>query len=438
MRIVLASEFYAPSVGGVQEVMRQIGERLVEAGHEVTVITTYLPERKTRLERGVQIVEFNLAGNLVNGIRGDVDGYRRFVLEQDYDVLMIKAAQQWTFDALVPVLHEIRKPKVFIPCGFSGLFDPAYAEYFRDMPDWLRQFERLIFYASQYRDIDLARRHGLSNIHVLPNGADEREFNAAKDRSFRSRHGIPEDAFVVMTVGSVTGLKGHLELAAAFEKCDFGSSPACLLLIGNSPRALGGWQERVKAMYRVGGVTRLAKWALRPLFESLGLQWLLRALGYPERTLSPDAAVKKVLQRVNAIEGRKALLIDLPRPEVIQAYLNSNLFVFASKIEYSPLVLFEAAAAALPFLSVPVGNAAEIAAWTGGGVICEAEVDANGYTQVDPAKLAHEIDSLKRQPEILARLASDGRQAWEQRFSWSTIFRSYEKIFEQCLEQVTE
>lgn len=441
MRILLACEFFYPSVGGVQEVMRQLGERLAAVGHEVTVATTYLPERKSRSIYGITVKEFKVSGNLVRGMRGDVEGYRNFVLQQDYDVLLIKAAQQWTFDALTPVLQDIPKPKIFIPCGFSGMFDPMYADYFRAMPGWLQRFDRLIFYASHYRDIDMARKHGLSNIRVVPNGADEREFNVERDPSFRSRHGIPDDAFVMMTVGSVTGYKGHAELAAAFEKCDFGARPACLLLIGNRTGKPTSGHDVAREMYRVGGPVRVAKWMLRPALERVGLEWLLIALGYkpramlPRPVLSADEAVEHVLVRVNAVKGRKAMLVDLPRSEVIQAYLNSDLFVFASKIEYSPLVLFEAAAAGLPFLSVPVGNAPEIAAWTGGGVICEAEVDAAGYTQVNPEKLAREIETLAQQPEMLARLSAQGRHAWLQRFSWTTVFRSYEKIFEECLKE---
>ena len=421
--------------------MRQLGERLAAVGHEVTVATMYLPERKTRSIHGVIVREFKVAGNLVRGMQGDVKRYRDFVLQQDYDVLLIKAAQQWTFDALTPVLQDIRKPKIFIPCGFSGMYDPMYADYFRAMPGWLQQFDRLIFYASHYRDIDMARKHGLSNIRIVPNGADEREFNVERDRAFRSRHAIPDNAFVVMTVGSVTGYKGHAELAAAFESCDFGPRPACLLLIGNRTGKRTRWHDMAREMYRFGGSVRVAKWMLRPALEKIGLEWLLIALGHtpgamlPKRGLPAEDAVEEILVRVNTVRGRKAMLVDLPRAEVIQAYFNCDLFVFASKIEYSPLVLFEAAAAGLPFLSVPVGNASEIAAWTGGGVICEAEVDAVGYTQVNPEKLARQIETLAGQPEMLARLSAHGRHAWLQRFSWSTIFRSYEKILEECLEE---
>src|SRR5687767_485303 len=154
MRILLCCELYSPSVGGVQQVMQQLAERLVVRGHEVTIATTKLPTRLFSELNGVTIREFKISGNLVRGMEGTVAEYRRFVTSQSFDVIMIKAAQQWTFDALWPVLSEIKAGKVFVPCGFSSLYEPAYAEYFRQLPRILQQFDHLIFYASDYRDIN--------------------------------------------------------------------------------------------------------------------------------------------------------------------------------------------------------------------------------------------------------------------------------------------
>ena len=433
MHALLAREFYYPSIGGVQEVMRQIGERLAAAGHKVTVATTALPERKASRIRGVEVREFDVGGNLVAGLHGEVQQYRDFVLRQEYDILLIKAAQQWTFDALIPVLKQIRKPKLFIPCGFSGLFDPLYSEYFEKMPAWLREFDRLIFYASHYRDIDMARAHGLTNISIVSNGADEREFSVPPDRTFRSRYGIGEDAFVVMTVGTVTGLKGHSELAAAFEECDFEGRPACLLLVGNMPAAQG-WHTLLTQAYQSGGSIRALKWAGRRALGLLGLLGLERLLGFAMPPYKTDEVLRESLRRSNVLSGKKAMLLDLPREEVIQAYLNSDLFVLASKIEYSPLVLFEAAAAGLPFLSVPVGNAKEIADWTGGGVVCDARIDERGYTEVDPSNLARQIELLFRDRAALASRGARGRLSWSERFSWAAIVHLYLKIFDECLQ----
>jgi glycosyltransferase involved in cell wall biosynthesis len=113
---------------------------------------------------------------------------------------------------------------------------------------------------------------------------------------------------------------------------------------------------------------------------------------------------------------------------MIQAFLTADLFVFASIIEYSPLVLFEAAAAGTPFLSVPVGNAEEIARWTEAGVICPAGRDKLGYTRVSPRRLAREMARLIADDGLRHRLGTRGREAWQSKFNWKVIASTYERI----------
>ncbi|MES2209894.1 MAG: glycosyltransferase family 4 protein [Chloroflexota bacterium] len=403
--------------------MRQLAERFVERGHSVTVATSALAERTARSLNGVTIAEFGVSGSLARGLQGDVDAYREFVLRGEFDILMIKAAQQWTFDALWPVLGRIAPPKVFIPCGFSGLYDPAYSEYFREMPQVLRAFDQLVFYASDCRDINFARAAGLSNLIVLSNAASEREFGVLPDPGFRARHRIAEDAFVILTVGTFTGgLKGHRELAEAFDLATFPGRSATLILNGNVIPSTNGGQERRRGA--IGAIRRVAREARRT--------WRRR------RPLSsPDAqAIASRVARLNRGDSTKrAVILDLPRPELVQAYLHSDLFVFASNIEYSPLVLFEAAAAGLPFLTVPVGNAAEIAERTGGGMVCPAPRDSQGYTRVDPAVLAKHISSLAENPELLDTLGREGRRSWSAEYTWDIVSRRYETLFARLIEQ---
>ena len=419
MRLLFACELYHPSVGGVQEVLRQVAMRLVERGHQVTVATSRLAQRQSRSVDGVRIEEFAAGGNFVRGMTGELAAYREFVLRGDYDVFMVKAAQQWTFDALIPVLERMPKPKIFVPCGFSSLYEPAYAAYYQRMPDLLRKFDHLIFYASDYRDINLAREHGLARLTVLPNGASEREFEVERDPGFRQRHGIPEDAFVILTVGNLSGLKGHRELAEAFELARLPAGrPAMLILNGNRPVESGGMRAALSRH-------------LRPILLAAGFGGMLKALG-----ISTVPHLQDLVARINrAAPGRRALLVDLPRSELVQAYLNSDLFAFASNIEYSPLVLFEAAAAGLPFLSVPVGNSEEIAHWTGAGEICPAPRDALGYTRVEPAALARHIESLAARPQDRKAYAEAGRRNWREQFTWQRIAARYEELFVRLLEE---
>jgi glycosyltransferase involved in cell wall biosynthesis len=91
-------------------------------------------------------------------------------------------------------------------------------------------------------------------------------------------------------------------------------------------------------------------------------------------------------------------------------------------------VLFEATAGGTPFLSVPVGNAEEIARWTGGGVICPAPKDERGYTRADPQQFAAEMKRLMDAPEALSELGRVARERWMKQFTWARIAERYESI----------
>ena len=133
MKILHTVEFYTPSIGGAQEVVRQISERLVRQGHEVTVATTALSERNSEEFNSVKIAEFDISGNAVHGFHGEIERYQQFLLNGDFDIMMNYAAQQWSMDLVFPILDRIPYHKVMIPCGFSGLFDPAFDDYFAEM-----------------------------------------------------------------------------------------------------------------------------------------------------------------------------------------------------------------------------------------------------------------------------------------------------------------
>jgi glycosyltransferase involved in cell wall biosynthesis len=449
MKILFCCEFYSPSVGGVQEVVRQIGERLAARGHHVTVATTALSARTCRELRGVRIAEFAISGNLVQGMKGEVERYQQFVTSGAFDLVVIKAAQQWAFDALWPVLSRIPGRKIFIPCGFSCLYEPSYAEYFENLPDVLKQFDHLVFYASDYRDIGFAKDHGLGNFSIIPNGASEKEFDVAADRMFRRRYGMSDREWLFLTVGSPASMKGHLEIATAFFQADFDGRPATLML--NAGTSLAGQVSRPAGSPLKSKLSKYWK-ALRDVNASDGLPAAIRHLGHGvlnkvgiragryvvENGTGAPTFQERLLTMIDKIHaehvGKRVLLLDLPREELVQAYIHADLFLFASRVEYSPLVLFEAAAAGTPFLSVQVGNAPEIAEWTGAGEICPAGRDERGYTTVDPTIFGAHWSRLARNRARLAQLGETGKRNWAARFTWDKITDQYERLFEKVVQ----
>lgn len=445
MRILFCSEFYSPSVGGVQEVVRQLAERMVLRGHDVTVATTELPGRLSDTLNGVKIREFRISGNLVHGIGGKVADYRRFVESQVFDVIVIKAAQQWTFDALWPVLSDIRARKVFIPCGFSGLYEPVYAEYFDRLPRILHQFDHLIFYASDYRDINFAKREGIHKYSIIPNGASEIEFTAEADAAFKQRHEIGSDDLLFLTVGSLSRVKGHLDVVKGFLAADLAGQTATLILNGNEgghialrPRLevvaakAREYNRVITDIYQTEGIPSAGKYIVHGVLNKAGVHLGRYAARNHIHSVTFREELLQVVENIHAQGGgKRVLLTDFPRPELVQAYMNADLFVFASHVEYSPLVLFESAAAGTPFLSVPVGNAAEIAEWTGAGVICPAVQDERGYTKVDPEVFGERWSGLVKNTAYLHQLGAAGKKNWAAQFTWEKIAGQYEAILRE-------
>jgi glycosyltransferase involved in cell wall biosynthesis len=437
MRLLFCCESYPPVRGGVSEVMRQIAERMVRAGHEVVVATTHVPERRFDIVNGVRVRGFRVGGNMARGLTGEVASYRDFVVNSRADAILIKAAQQWTFDALWPVLDRIAARKVFIPCGFSGLYESSFAEYYQQLPAILRKFDHLIFYAENYRDIDFARAHGIDRFSVVPNGASEDEFDTPTDPSIRARLGAGAGDFIFLTVGNPILMKGHREIAEAYARLATDGRPTVLVLNASWPRPLqlpagiGLLQPVVTSLWRawqsvrpMAGLVYRSGQALRGTgWSGFRAHWragMRRRLSWRE--------LERWIARANAQQGKKVVCVDLPRADLIETFKAADLFVFASRVEYSPLVLYEAAAAGTPFLSVPVGNAEEIARWTGGGQLCPAAIDELGYTRVDPSVLAREMRRLMNDPDARTRLAATGKACWRERFTWKTIASRYEAI----------
>jgi glycosyltransferase involved in cell wall biosynthesis len=428
LRLLLCCESYPPHRGGVQEVMRQIAERMAARGHEVTVATSWHPRRKSTALNGVKVREFKAGGKMVYGLNGQIDEYRKFVSTFEADAILVMAAQQWSFDALWPVLDDIKARKVFIPCGFSGLFEPDFAPYFRELPDVLRKFDHLVFNAEKYRDIDFARGVGLNNFTVLPNGISEADFEQEADGQFRQKLGIPDDAFLFLTVGNPIEAKGHRDVVEAFSRIDTGGQSAVLLAIAGWPGSGTGFAGRTRfanvaarlmEIVRLEGLGALAKRVRRKL-ASYRKGGLARAL--------PLESIESIAAKASSQPLKRVILTDLERQDLIQAYLAADLFVFASRVEYSPLVLFEAAAAGTPFLTVPVGNADEIVRWTGGGILCEASKDDRGYTRVDPGTLAIEMTRCMKDRVGLRRMGTTAHERWRSTFTWKIVAGYYEDI----------
>lgn len=391
MRILHTSHTYWPHADGVAVVMQRVSEGLAARGHEVTVATGPAPAPPVEEHRGVRIRRFAVRGNQATGHRGDTEAYARFVASFPCDLMLNYAAQICTTDLVLPLLPGLRRGKVIVPCGYSGLRDERYAEYFRRMPAYLRAYDAAVYHSRTYQDARFAADHHLSNSVFINNGGDVAPTTSAKGR-FRARYGVREKT-LLLSVGRVEAMKGQDLVLEALRIC--GLHDAAVVLV-------------------CPDVGRFASGALRtapgPLFRP---RWEARAALY-------RLVERRLPGRSHRLEwrlpGGKAVyvLAGLPREDVLAAYQDADLFVFGSRVECSPLVVIESMAAGTPFISTPVGNVPELP----GGVIVS-----------DAGEMAAAMDRLARRGDEWRELSAAGRSAWRQHHTWDQVVDQYERLY---------
>ena len=289
----------------------------------------------------------------------------------------------------------------------------------------MRQYDHLVFHAGEYRDINFAREHQMEHYSIITNGASQAEFEQ-EFPSFRCRYQIPEDAPMLLTVGSHTGLKGHRLCMDAFQQMDI--NRASLVIIGN----------------KIGSPPVFWSLFIRPVLSAIKHRDFGRAArlvsGLLSGTLGPGCLFDCHTQARNINrhnKGRKQVfLLDPPRRDVVAAYQSADLFVLGSNIEYSPLVLYESMASKTAFVTLACGNSEEIVRWSGGGIVALTIQKREGYMDGEPAVLASVIDSLLNNRPEMERLANAGHSAWLKRFTWENIVLKYEALYHSLVVKI--
>lgn len=416
MKILHTVESYLPARHGMSEVVRQISERLAARGHDVTVATGVHASRKEDEINGVKVVSFPLSGKSAIHVFGNTKCYEQFLLDSSFDVITNFAAQQWATDIMLPILDKISAKKVFVPTGFSALGDPAFKNYFKQMKSCVSEYDACVFLSDDYRDINFCRAAGVTKLAIIPNGAAADEFDAPPEASLRHKLGVPDGTGLVLHVsGYLSAAKGQIEAIRIFSKSRLKN--AVLLLV--CPEFRRGWTAE-----------------LTPRNLARGLWWLLRGKGL--RGFAPSwqiAAGIAFYRRRNEQAGRFIRRVSLDRNETVSVFKKADLMLFPSWIECSPLVLFEAAAAGIPFLVTDVGNAREIISWTGGGELLPGKrlSDREGSVVADAAAGAKVLDSLWFDPARREKMATSARSAWKHRFTWEKNAERYEELYSTLL-----
>jgi L-malate glycosyltransferase len=379
LKILFTCEFYEPSKGGIQEIVKQLAERLVRKGHHVTVATTRLPSRNLDFIGGVHIKSFSIRGNKVRGIssaNGEIERYQHFLINGKFDLILNYSAQIWTTDLIFEILDKVPSKKVLVPCGYSGLHNSRYRDYFKKIPDYLAGYDALVYESAHYQDKAFNDARGFSDrALVIPNAASEEEFLGADTFDIKKNLGL-STKYLCISVSNHYRAKGHHFIIDAFQAMK--RKDATLLIIGEIP--------------------------------SFGFKHILHAiLGcYPWCLLA-----SKFNSNIKVVSGKN-------RGLVVSAYKNADLFLFGSQFECAPVVMYESFASKTPFITTDVGNVKDHA-------------DLLKIVK-SPGEMAMIANRLLDHSEEADAVSEKAFQAWRNHYTWSRVADQYESLFKKLVQ----
>ncbi|MCA9346913.1 glycosyltransferase family 4 protein, partial [Candidatus Saccharibacteria bacterium] len=251
-------------------------------------------------------------------------------------------------------------------------------------------FDATVYLSNDYRDINFAREHNINNIVIIPNGADEDEFEhdltEDEKRRFRNTYGV--GGLVIITVGNYTGEKGHLELLEVFRKLPV--TKATLITAGTIKPHDGCFDEFEKQAERI----------------NLGRKYI----------------------------GKRVVMLDGENRKLVRDALKlADMFVFLSNIECSPLVIFESAAAGTPFIATSAGNNKELAEWLQAGIIVKSLPQPNGRVVADKKDALIQVTKLAHNRQKRLKMGDKGKEIWHTKYTWEKLTNDYLKLYQDIL-----
>ena len=122
-------------------------------------------------------------------------------------------------------------------------------------------------------------------------------------------------------------------------------------------------------------------------------------------------------------------LKDISRDQVIGYFLSSNIFAFPTQKEVAPVVVLEAMACKIPWVSMPVGNTRLL---KGGLLVPYSTKDKDGYALYDEQSytvFADHLFNILENRDLKTSLGESGYQQIIEDYNWEKIERQYNDLF---------
>jgi glycosyltransferase involved in cell wall biosynthesis len=418
LRLLLVLTEFPPSIGGMQTHAFYLSRYLVEAGHDIQVVTYYSPysEFREAARRFDESLHFPVHRALSRiSYWHSIELLKRFAREFQPDLIYCSTIFYGLLrdSVKVPIVcrsvgNDVLRPWIAYPfhlgsriLGASGLDNWAYGMFKRmNSPEWvelLLEEKRRALVERSVQEIDIVIANssftanlfeemgvGADRLRVLVGGVDARRFepNGHKELSLRSELGIAEDAYVIVTVCRLVAKKGVDFLLRAFPAVQALVPKAHLLIVGDG-------KDRKQC-----------------------------------RRLARELKLERV-----TFAGRVDHL------QVQRYYWLADLFVLASRVQVNPVtkkrdaetmgrVLCEANAAGVPVIAARSGGIPSVIRHEENGLL---------FAEDDEGEFLEQIRLLRSDPALARSLSAAGLDTARRQFDWSVIHQAHESYFREVV-----
>lgn len=405
MKVLHCLHQYYPAIGGAENLMKDVSERLAARGHEVTVIATtarstedyFLPGKGKALmaagEESIGGVRVRRVGFTRRGARtliflrkvarripipgGDTwralswgprsREYEAAAMGEDFDVAAGCPLPNWNVGYALKAARAKGRPLVIVPCFHTedpySFGNPLFYE-------WMRQADAVVTLTDWEKEF-LVRTAGLreGRVHTIGVGIEDgAPMKAAVD--VRAKYGIRERE-IVLFLGQMGAHKGILTLITAMEDAwDFREDMA-LVIAGNPTAHTNAIEARV-------------------------------------RELDPKY-------------GRKIYLIKgFPEEEKRAFFQAADLFVSVSPFESFGIVFLEAWRDGVPVIGCRRGGSAKLIDEYRDGLLA-----LDGNTR----ELAVAIERLLADEPARKKMGEAGRRKVLEQYTWDAVIDRWEGLY---------
>lgn len=209
-RILIACDYYWPSVGGVELFVEDLGTQLMQARFQVEIAARRMPERNKLMHRGMPIHEFTCDGGLWSGgAFGEIAEYCQFVFSGKFEVVILLSQPDNWVPSCLSVNRTIGHPKIIMMPSINAInvFDWTKDNRLHEVSRILGSADEIICASESGLDAQFVKQMGIQG-HFIPHATG---MDAAKE-NFRKSYDFRDDKPLLVMVANFWPVKNHFGL----------------------------------------------------------------------------------------------------------------------------------------------------------------------------------------------------------------------------------